>query len=149
MQKSFSLLFDGNMPGFCKLTEDQFYLNVVSWPRFVNIKWIGRNTDIRVALLLFSIRTLTLQSLWNESLRVLYLNTRSLKAIVASSDNCARKVCKMSLLQRLAYGKDFDVISLCETCVNPTVLDSEILSGYNICRRDRDDRGGGVSIAVE
>ena len=55
----------------------------------------------------------------------------------------------MSLLQRLAYGKDFDVISLCETCVNPTVLDSEILSGYNICRRDRDDRGGGVLIAVK
>ena len=55
----------------------------------------------------------------------------------------------MSLLQRLAYGKDFDVISLFETWLNPTVLDNKVLSGYNIFRRDRDDRGGGVSIAVK
>ena len=86
---------------------------------------------------------------WNESLRVLYLNARSLKAIVASSDDCARKVCKMSLLQWLVYGGDFDAISLCETWFNPTVLDSEILPGYNIFRRDRDDRGGGVLIVVK
>ena len=47
------------------------------------------------------------------------------------------------------YGEDFDVISLCETWLNPTVLDGEILPGYNIFRRDRDGRGGGVLIAVK
>lgn len=55
----------------------------------------------------------------------------------------------MSLLQWLVYGGDFDVISLCETWFNPTVLGTEILPGYNIFRRDRDDRGGGVLIAVK
>ena len=76
---------------------------------------------------------------WNDSLRVLYLNTRSLKAIVDSPDDCARKICKISLLQQLVYGEDFHVISLCETWLNSTVLDC----------RDRDSRGGGVLIAVK
>ena len=86
---------------------------------------------------------------WNDSLRVLYLNTRSLKAFVDSPDDCARKICKISLLQRLVYGEDFDVISLCEMWLNPTVLDGKILPGYNIFRRDRDGRGGGVLTAVK
>lgn len=69
---------------------------------------------------------------WNDSFRVLYLNTRSLKAFVDSPDDCARKICKISLLQRLVYGEDFDVISPCETWLNSTVLDCEILPCYNI-----------------
>ena len=63
--------------------------------------------------------------------------------------DCASKICKISLLQQLFYGEDFDVISLCETWLNPTVLDGEILPGYNIFRRDRDGLGGGVLIAVK
>ena len=43
---------------------------------------------------------------WNKSLGVLYLNTGSLKAIVASSEDCTRKVCKMWFLQRLVYDED-------------------------------------------
>ena len=43
----------------------------------------------------------TLTSKRNGSLSVLYLNVRSLKAIVSTPDDCARKICKMTLLQRL------------------------------------------------
>ena len=73
----------------------------------------------------------------------------SLKAFVDSPDDCARKICKISLLQRLVYGENFDVISLCKTWLNPTVLDCKILADYNIFRRDRDGHGGGVLIAVK
>ena len=41
-------------------------------------------------------------------------------------------------------------MAICETWLNDTVLSSELLSGYNIYRKDRSGRsGGGVLITVK
>lgn len=84
-------------------------------------------------------------------LNVLYLNTRSLKAIVAQTDYPSAKICKISLFQHLVYSGDYDVVCVCETWLNDSVLNSEILSNYGtIFRRDRVNRtGGGVLVAVK
>lgn len=86
---------------------------------------------------------------WSDSLRALYLNARSVKAFV-TSEGFANKICKITLLQQLVYSGDFDVVCICETWLNRTVLDSEIIPEYSIFRLDRKDRtGGGVLIAVK
>ena len=53
------------------------------------------------------------------------------------------KQCKITLLQRLVCGGDF------EPWLHFFIRDSEILPGYNIFRRDRSERGGGVLVAVK
>ena len=51
---------------------------------------------------------------------------------------------------QLVYRRSYDVVSICETWLNDTVLSSEILTGYNIYRKDRTGKtGGGVLIAVK
>ena len=56
----------------------------------------------------------------------------------------------MYILQELVYGHDYDVVSICETWLNDSVMSAEILTGYNIYRKDRPGRtGGGVLIAVK
>ena len=85
---------------------------------------------------------------WSDSLRALYLNARSLKAIVKSVDD-AKKFCKITLLQRLVYGGDFDVVLITETWLNAAIFDTEILPGYTIYRRDRGERAGGVLVAIK
>ena len=82
-------------------------------------------------------------------LRALYLNARSLKAYVASDDSHTRRICKITILQELIYSGDFDVVGICETWLNESVIDSEIIPGYSIFRRDREDLGGGVIVAVK
>ena len=43
--------------------------------------------------------------------------------------------------------KPFDILTLNETRLDNTVLDSEVkISGYDIVRRDRNRNGGGVEI---
>jgi exonuclease III len=80
---------------------------------------------------------------------VLYLNARSIKAFVPLDDDPSRKVCKMSILQELVYSNDYDIICLCETWLNDSVLNNELLPGYSIHRRDRQAQiGGGVLVAV-
>jgi endonuclease/exonuclease/phosphatase family metal-dependent hydrolase len=55
----------------------------------------------------------------------------------------------MSILQELVYSNDYDVVYICETWLNDSVMSAEILTGYNIYRKDRPGRtGGGVLIAV-
>ena len=85
---------------------------------------------------------------WSDSLRTLYLNARSLKAIVKSVDD-AKKLCKITLLQRLVYGGDYDVVLITETWLNTAIFDTEILPGYTIYRRDRGERAGGVLVAIK
>ena len=86
----------------------------------------------------------------STGLNVLYLNARSIKAFVPLDDDPSRKVCKMSILQELVYSNDYDVVSICETWLNDSVMSAEILTGYNIYRKDRPGRtGGGVLIAVK
>ena len=82
----------------------------------------------------------------SESLLALYLNARSLKAYVGSDDSRTRRICKITILQELFYSSDFDVVGICETWLNESVIDSEIIPGYSILRQDREDLGGGVQI---
>ena len=78
-----------------------------------------------------------------KSLNVLYFNGWSLKSFVTLiDDQSGTKVCKLSLYQQLIYGDDFDIICICEKWLNSGILDSELLSAYNILRRDRKDRVG-------
>ena len=86
----------------------------------------------------------------SDGLNVLYINARSLKAFVASSDHGGTKVCKIQLLQLLVFSSSYDVVCVCETWLNDSILSSEILPGYTIYRRDRFNWiGGGILVAVK
>ena len=85
----------------------------------------------------------------SDGLRALYLNARSFKAYVASDDSRTRRICKITILQELVYNGDFDVVGICETWLNESVIDNEIIPGYSIFRQDREDLGGGVIVAVK
>ncbi len=86
----------------------------------------------------------------NNNLKVLYLNARSVKSFIATDNHPSNKVCKITLLQELVHAGDYEVICVCETWLNKTVLDSELLPGFNIFRKDRNGKiGGGVLIAVK
>ena len=84
-------------------------------------------------------------------LRTLYLNARSLKAVVESTDDGGKRIPKLNIFQNLVYLEQYDIICVCETWLNHLILDNEILPGYTIYRKDRHDnaRGGGVLIAVK
>ena len=85
-------------------------------------------------------------------MKVLYLNARSIKSFITIGNSPSNKVCKIliTLLQELVYAGDYEVICICETWLNKTVLDSELLPGFNTSRRDRNGKiGGGVLIAVK
>jgi hypothetical protein len=84
-----------------------------------------------------------------NDLKVLYLNARSLKSFVPADNDTSNKVCKITLLQELAYGGEYEVVCICETWLNNTILDTELLPGFNIFRWDRTGRiDGGVLIAI-
>ena len=68
----------------------------------------------------------------SNCLSCLYLNARSLKAFVPSSVDPSVKVCKISKLQDLVYTGIYDLVCICETWLNDTVLGSELLPGYLI-----------------
>jgi hypothetical protein len=54
---------------------------------------------------------------------------------------------KISEIRLLAKDFNIAVLAISETWLNPTVLDSEItINGYNLVRKDRGSRGGGVCI---
>ncbi len=84
-------------------------------------------------------------------LRTLYLNARSLKAIVESPDDRAKKTCKLTILQNPVYLEQYDIVCVCETWLNELILDNEILPGYTIHRKDRrgNVRGGGALVAIK
>ncbi|CAB4041753.1 Hypothetical predicted protein, partial [Paramuricea clavata] len=74
----------------------------------------------------------------NNCLEVrLYLNARNVKSFVSTDNIPARKVCKITLIQDLVYGCNYEVICICETWLNNTIIDSELLPGFNIFRQDR------------
>ncbi|CAH3149098.1 unnamed protein product, partial [Pocillopora meandrina] len=52
-------------------------------------------------------------------------------------------------IPELVYSGNFDVVRICETWLNESVIDSEIIPGYSIFCRDREDLGGGVIVAVK
>ena len=86
-----------------------------------------------------------------NKLKVLYLNAGSIKSFVRIVDNNpCKKVCKITLLQNLVYAGQYDVICICETWLNNSVLDSELLPGYSVVRKDRLEKVGvGILIAVK
>ena len=67
-----------------------------------------------------------------NGLNASYLNARSLKAFATDPDqpNATSKVCKITLLQRLVYSAKYDIVCICETWLNDSVLNSEPLPGY-------------------
>lgn len=96
-----------------------------------------------------SLNTYSVGTKTMDGLKALYLNARSLKAFV-SLDGGSTKVCKITLLQQLVVRGAYEVICICETWLNESILNSEILPGYSIFRRDRPDRvGGGILVAVK
>ena len=85
-----------------------------------------------------------------NQLNALYLNARSLKAFVPADNDSSFKVCKITLLQHLVYSGSYDLICICETWLNESVLSSELLPGYSIFRCDRVGKiGGGVLVAIK
>ena len=57
-------------------------------------------------------------------LKFLYLNARSLKAFAPhdNTDVYSSKVCKITLLQQLVHGAFYDVVCICETWLNESIL---------------------------
>ena len=65
-------------------------------------------------------------------------------------DSATPKVCKTTLLQQLVYRGNYDVVCVCGTGLNNSVMDCELLYGYSIYRRDREGRvSGGVLVAIK
>ena len=84
-----------------------------------------------------------------EALNALYLNARSLTAFIPSNTDGTSKQCKIALLQYLVCSAAYDIVCICETWLNATVLGSELLPGYPIFRRDRVGKiGGDVLVAI-
>ncbi|CAB4007297.1 Hypothetical predicted protein [Paramuricea clavata] len=62
-----------------------------------------------------------------NDLKVLHLNARSLKSFVPADNDTSNKVCKITLLQELVHGGEYEVVCICETWLNNTILDTELL----------------------
>ena len=63
----------------------------------------------------------------SNELNAIYLNARSLKAFVPLNDDSSAKVCKITLLQELIQSGSYDIVCICETWLNDSVLSSELL----------------------
>ncbi|CAB4010566.1 Hypothetical predicted protein [Paramuricea clavata] len=86
----------------------------------------------------------------SNELNAIYLNARSLKAFVPFNDDSSAKVCKITLLKELVHSGSYDIICICETWLNDSIISSELLPGYSVFRRDRVEKvGGGVLVAVK
>jgi hypothetical protein len=78
----------------------------------------------------------------NSGLKVLLLNTRSIKQV-------KNRVSQLTLLNSTVSIELPDIVTLVETWLDSSVADHEILnSNFNIFRRDRGSRGGGLILAV-
>ena len=74
------------------------------------------------------------------------LNSSTLKSC---SLNARSIVNKRTELQAMVATKELDIIAIIETWLNPEIMDQEILSSnYNIYRRDRLGKVGGVLLAL-
>jgi hypothetical protein len=83
-------------------------------------------------------------------MRAIYMNSRCIKALVDDNNVAGKKISKLSFFQNLVYTEQYDIACVCETCLNDSILDNEILPGYTIDLKDRCDnrRGGGVLVAI-
>ncbi|CAB4044516.1 Hypothetical predicted protein, partial [Paramuricea clavata] len=67
-----------------------------------------------------------------NDLKVLYSNARSLKSFVSADNDTSNTVCKITLLQELVHGGKYEIVCICETSLNNTILDAELLPGFNL-----------------
>ena len=62
--------------------------------------------------------------------------------------NARSIVDKRTELQAMAATKEWDIIAITETWLNPDIMDQEVLSSEYIYRKDRYGKGGGVLLAL-
>ncbi|CAB4000789.1 RNA-directed DNA polymerase from mobile element jockey [Paramuricea clavata] len=111
---------------------------------FISIIWLANRSEAK--LVRFEERSTTAPGICNERRT---LKDRSLKAFIPL-DETSLKVCKITHLQQLVHGGGYDVLCICETWLNDSIPDSEILPGYNIFRKDRaNEIGGGVLVGIK
>ena len=80
----------------------------------------------------------------------IFMDAPSNPDVSLDDDSTASKVCKITLLQQLVYRGDNDVVCVCETWLNDSVMDCELLYGYSFYRRAREGRvGGGLLFAIK
>ena len=143
-------------PCFYKACREKKYVTLLVIHRVVHVLKLLQRSSLPLMLLLLAndveINPGPVKSTRtdNNDMKVLYLNTRSVKSFITIENNPPNKICKITLLQELVHSGDYEVICVCETWLNETVLDSELLPGFNIVRKDRKGKvGGGVLIAVK
>ena len=66
----------------------------------------------------------------SNQMRAIYMNSRSIKALVDDNNVAGKKISKLSFFQNLVYTEQYDIACVCETCLNDSILDNEILPGY-------------------
>ena len=80
-------------------------------------------------------------------LKCLLINARSLKSQHKQGNEISNNIARF---QDLVYSEDNDIICVTETWLNSDISNSEILNeGYEIFRKDRESRGGGVLVAIK
>ena len=83
----------------------------------------------------------------NSHLKCLLTNARSLKSQHKQGNEIINNV---NCFQDLVYLEDSDVVCVIETWLNSDISNSEILDErYEIFRKDRESRGGGLLVAVK
>jgi hypothetical protein len=79
--------------------------------------------------------------------KCLVVNARSLLSVRKSE---GKRTCQLGNFQELVYSEDADIVWVTETWLRDDVGSREILPwGYNIYRKDRKLRGGGVLLAIK
>ncbi len=77
------------------------------------------------------------------------VNARSLKSIHRVEQDVITSELNMNCFQNYIYANNFDVVAVTETWLSGDVENHEILPyGYQVFRRDRGKRGGGVLFAI-
>lgn len=86
----------------------------------------------------------------NSAYKCVCINARSLKSIQRLGLGL-QPISNMERFQDLVYSEDCDICCVNETWLNKDIQDKEILHGsdYQIFRKDRDSRGGGVLVALK
>ena len=80
-------------------------------------------------------------------LKCLLINARSLKSQHKQGNEISNNIARF---QDLVYSEDNDIICVTKTWLNSNISISEILNeGYEIFRKDRESRGGGVLVAIK
>ena len=80
----------------------------------------------------------------------IFMDVPSNPDVSLDDDSTASKVCKITLLQQLIYRREHDVVCVCETWLNNSATDCELLYGYSFYRRSREGHvGGGLLFAIK